>query len=853
MTEALKTENIGKVKETINVELGASFLEHFSEQLYSSPQKAFEELISNGWDAGASFVDVWIDDLASEKATMCVFDNGESMDLEGLRRLWNIARSPKKGVESAHGRPVIGKFGIGKLATYVLANHLTYICKASDGVIRRVTMDYHDVEDEANGEQKLLRDIDLKVYEVSEKDLDAALDEIHGGSKIKEWIGGGVPTPSDLPDQNEFGEEQELEIDSSSTWTLVVLSDLKEVGQSLKIGILKRMLSQVLPLGSTMYIAVNGEQLLPSKSDASTFWDVKIGPELKLGEVKIPAPTEQDPDATEVIPIKSGTTGGPHVEIPGIGRVSGRVRLFKDKISGLKSEEIGVSNGFHVNVLGRVVNIDDPSFGEKDLSHAAWARFRMAVRADGLNSLLITNREKFKERRELIIFRAFLRRVFNLARGQYDSDSNVSMPDGGDVLVRSLGVPSLNPLRNVVSEILGGEEHLPSVFDLEGVDDTQATKIVWQDETSEDIRNALGTVKFENLPSDEFVRYRVTDKSLVVNSRHPFALENSRTKVQKELLRTVAMIEFLTDIYSIDAGVNRSQLRDIRAYRDKLMRYRALQNRESGMHLAELLLETQNDANWRLLEKAVSDALRYIGFEVQELGKPGHPEGLAKANPLPGKPGNSDGEGKTQYAFTFDAKSTKHDKAKSGNIDIAAISRHRKKYGADYALVIAPGYQAGDIDDSFAENLVCPITAHDLGVLLSLTVDHGAIPLSKLQEMFLLYTPTETEAWVKELSTWLPAQRTLSYSDLLKALEELKGQIPDALPSSTIALTIRRQLGVDNVLDEHVLAVAQGLQILVPDLVGVEGDKIIVNASAQRVAAAVESQLEAFHQSTGES
>src|SRR5271165_5628876 len=51
-------DNIGDEPVKISVELSTRFLEHFSEQLYSSPQKAFEELISNGWDAGANRVDV---------------------------------------------------------------------------------------------------------------------------------------------------------------------------------------------------------------------------------------------------------------------------------------------------------------------------------------------------------------------------------------------------------------------------------------------------------------------------------------------------------------------------------------------------------------------------------------------------------------------------------------------------------------------------------------------------------------------------------------------------------------------------------------------------------------------------
>ena len=60
ITTKIYPETIGTVAGQISVELSTRFLQHFSEQLYSSPQKAFEELISNGWDAGADCVDVRI-------------------------------------------------------------------------------------------------------------------------------------------------------------------------------------------------------------------------------------------------------------------------------------------------------------------------------------------------------------------------------------------------------------------------------------------------------------------------------------------------------------------------------------------------------------------------------------------------------------------------------------------------------------------------------------------------------------------------------------------------------------------------------------------------------------------------
>jgi hypothetical protein len=103
-----KIENIGQPRSTISVEISARFLGHFSEQLYSSPQKAFKELISNGWDAGANRVDVRISpELKTDNsATMAVLDNGASMNEEGLRQLWHIAFSPKRGKDKEYGRPI---------------------------------------------------------------------------------------------------------------------------------------------------------------------------------------------------------------------------------------------------------------------------------------------------------------------------------------------------------------------------------------------------------------------------------------------------------------------------------------------------------------------------------------------------------------------------------------------------------------------------------------------------------------------------------------------------------------------------------------------------------------------------
>lgn len=859
---SLAAEAVGHEKTTIPVEISTRFLEHFSEQLYSSPQKAFEELISNGWDAGADFVDIHVaPNLSAPDATMAVLDNGTSMDEQGLRDLWHIAFSPKSGQTQQHGRQIIGKFGIGKLATYVLASRLTYICKAADGVIRRVTMDYGEVDRAADAD-KLVSDLTLTLYEVDDGDVETAVRSVVAGDQLLKAIRDGLQANTSTPAaDDDFGAPAPaLDRQTTGTWTLVILSGLKPTGRELKVGVLRRMLEAALPLSSEMLIRINGEPLSSSKLATAVAKTWTIGPDLGIEEIDL---DEGDPDDEPAadgvaadphtkIKITSGAAPLPYIEIPEIGRVTGRVRLYEERISGGKSEERGASNGFFVNVLGRVVNQTDTSFGAENLSHAAWARFRMTVRADGLNAYLNTNREQFREQRALRAFRAFLRKAFNIARAAYDSDSNAEMPDGGDVLVKSLGVVSLAPLRSAVSEALRTQPPIPGLFDESGISNREQKREDWRKNTADYIQNALGKVKYEKTDDESFVKFRINDSTIVINKDHPFVAEHTRTKAEKELVRTIAMVNLLTDVYALESGIEPSKVEGVREYRDQLMRFRALQRRQSGTHIAKLLLASQHKSDSsKELEAVVSDALRYIGFDVKELGTPGEPEGIAKAYafsaPLQPAPTEQDPE-PPLYKLTYDAKSTKHASAKTGNVSLDGVQEHRKRYGAQYALVVAPGFEAGALTTRCEQLGVTPMRAADLGKLLEYTVTYGAIPLDSLEAVFKLRDPAKVSAWVDGLEAGLKAKRKLTIDVFLRALDVLRGKVPDALQASLISYTCRTQLGVLTVVDEDVIRLVRGLQILVPDLVGLdENDRIIINASAERVAAAVAKQLDNLH------
>ena len=122
---------LGSDTGSIPVEISMQIIGLFSEGLYSSPNKAIEELVSNSFDADATLVHVALDaDLGNPDATIAVIDNGVGMDGDGLRTHWIVGDSIKAlSRTTPMGRRTIGKFGIGKLAAYVLGNRLTHISR----------------------------------------------------------------------------------------------------------------------------------------------------------------------------------------------------------------------------------------------------------------------------------------------------------------------------------------------------------------------------------------------------------------------------------------------------------------------------------------------------------------------------------------------------------------------------------------------------------------------------------------------------------------------------------------------------------------------------------------------------
>ena len=85
---------VGSSTDQINVKISHRIIKLFSEGLYSSPNKAVEELVSNSFDAGACNVHIILSpDLHDPDATISVIDDGEGMDADGLKQHWVIGES----------------------------------------------------------------------------------------------------------------------------------------------------------------------------------------------------------------------------------------------------------------------------------------------------------------------------------------------------------------------------------------------------------------------------------------------------------------------------------------------------------------------------------------------------------------------------------------------------------------------------------------------------------------------------------------------------------------------------------------------------------------------------------------
>ena len=81
--------DVGVAVDNVSLDIDYQIIQHFSQHLYGSPNKAIEELVANSFDAFAKKVHVYLKGKFTSDYIL-VWDNGNSMDVEGLKHLWLI-------------------------------------------------------------------------------------------------------------------------------------------------------------------------------------------------------------------------------------------------------------------------------------------------------------------------------------------------------------------------------------------------------------------------------------------------------------------------------------------------------------------------------------------------------------------------------------------------------------------------------------------------------------------------------------------------------------------------------------------------------------------------------------------
>ena len=720
----------GQEVEEIPVPINYDIIRLFSEGLYRSPHKAIEELVSNGYDAGARRVHVLLPEQPEDKTDaiepLWVIDNGHGMDVDGFRQLWRVAES-NKDHPSPNGRAPIGQFGIGKLAAYVLAWKLTHLSRVN-GKFLLTAMDFRNVTGRQN---KPAQPVQVSLCEVDEVTAKAHLADIEHRD-LDAWA-------------LMFDEKKR-----ASTWTAAALIDFKDLYNRLSVGRLRWVLRTGLPLHADFGISLNGDRVTSSKESLEEIKKIDL-----------------------------------HENLPGIGEIEGTARIHKKQLTTGKSEQFGRSNGFFIRVRGRVINLEDELFGVQQLNHAAWSRFALEVSADGLRAHLLSSRESVRDSTEIQEFREYLHEVFNQCRTAYEEWKRETdeQLDIATLLSDSPSAHVTEPLfRSVRNTVETGSESF-YIGAPRGVE--EENRLAWLETYGNEVsEKPFDETKFmnhgRNAPA---LRYDPVVRCLVVNSDHPFVDKLTRGDRQRNPAKLFASSEVLLEGQLQDHGVGLAVINSFLRDRDRVLRLTAGDAPPTANEVLQLLRVANQDRN--ALERATGEVFKVLGFEYARKGgaRPGT-DGVLYASL------GRHGDTFEDYKLVYDAKQTSHPSVPADKVIFDSLEDFRKQEHADFGFFIATAYQ-GERDETGKLNR--HIGAREDGRLTLLKVEHldrlvrlhfrHGVTLTELRFLFeSAHTVSQVNDWIEALSDSLLQQGEVSLRVLLEGVEQEKKD-PKATPN----------------------------------------------------------------------
>jgi len=762
----------GNETEKLDVRLSYRIVRLFSEGLYASPNKAIEELVANAFDAGAQRVAILLPaDFHDQGATIAVLDDGEGMDADGLKRHWLIGKSLKRDLSNLPlGRKQIGKFGIGKLATYVLANRLTHISKRA-GKYYSTSMDFKLVDGRGDEEIEPKAPIKISLREFTENQAKDAL---------KPWTSGEAFTKCGV---KLFG------AGSTNSWTFAILSDLKDKVYEIQPGRLEWVLRTALPLRDDFSIYLNGVKLEASKAGKGRLAKWILGKDIN----KLPKPASDDIEAVEDKNQSKASETRFGLKHKSVGRITGYAEIYRDLLTG-KSDDISRSHGFFVYVLGRLINVEDGHFGisPDELRHGTFGRIRVVVHMDGLDEYLQSDRERIRQGPILTDAQNILRAIFNKIRPELEKVDSAEEP--GAKLARKLaGSPASlarRPIIEMVRDALNGKIKsryiaLPPAT-TQNEQDNLIAALETRAETPEQFVGGIDFV-YDATSDDGIAVYDAASSRLRVNGLHPFVgafFDEFTSKASGLPLEIFAMAEVLLESHLHQAGLKQDQLDIVMNARDQLLRYVAQESgRRTALTVANGLRNARNDED--RLEIEVVEAFRSLGFDATRVGGKGKPDGVAKAHLSP------DASNKPRrYAITLEAKSKKKDgaKLKTKTLGVSTIVRQRDDAQCEHAIVVAPAFDhTPGKDSALAKEIkadrqstagsgkprtITAIHVEDLARLVQLR-PVKRLGLGRIREIFETCSmPEDCKEWIDKVAAESVA--TPPYSKIINAIHALQ-------------------------------------------------------------------------------
>lgn len=787
-------ETIGSKIDDIPVTISYKIIELFSAGLYSSPNKAFEELVTNSYDANATNVSVYVPtDKAIEGAIMWVCDNGTSMDKDELKMFWKIGESQKKDIVDVERMP-IGKFGIGKLSTYILAKKLTVICKAKDGHYYAVLMNYNDI----NSSTEHLSLDEKELSEDETKKLLAPMVTKNGQNMLS----------FDL-----WGDRAEI------TWTMVIMSDLKPKAQEIKEGRLKWILKTALPLNPQFVLHYNGT-LLESSKAAIEPWKTWV-----FGD-------ENDAVVKKYNIYSSYSKNGTFfVNLPNLKGICGHIDLYRDSLVSGKSEQAGRSNGIFLTVRKRLINIDDPLLGMEALTHGVFNRIRIMVEADGLNDYITSTRESIKSSDALEDLRTYIKRKFSEVREWYfkEIEEETKKSLASFKIAYAASSLSRQPLVVAAKKFCNGELedlYLTKMPQLKNQEERERFLLDIEKRFSSE-EGIINKVEWVSLsPEEPIAKLDIQSGFAQINLMHPF-FANFIEEVKSLLpFQLFALTEILTECELLENGIAQEDVKIIMKNRDLLLRELTYSDKPNAPLVAQLLMDTLSDSAG--LEKSVYNAFNSLGYETTPIGGNGKPDGQAIA--YIGPIGSSD-----NYSITYDAKSTGKSKIKATTAHISGVQRHKIDYKANYACVIAVDFEGAD-DENSAVNKeakqtgITLIRVRDLAKLVILS-SPKQLGLNQLKDFFEnCQTIPETSKWIEELQN-----KKVDIGPIKELLVGAYELMKDDTEPASLKVLRRTIDSLKPYSLEELKTLVQSIERLVPGYVHLNDDIISLNNTPEKI------------------